>query len=832
MPRLSSALRVVGFLVLLGGLGSLLAAVGVYWYLNPKLPSIEVLKDVKLQVPLRVYSRDRTLIAEFGEKRRSPVQLAEVPRNMINAVLASEDDRFYQHPGVDWQGITRAVIHLIRTGEKGPGGSTITMQVARNFFLSREKTYVRKLNEILLALKIERELSKDEILELYLNKIFLGHRAYGVGAAAQVYYGKPLNQLDLSQLAMIAGLPKAPSRFNPVVNPDRAQARRNYVLGRMRELGYITQAEYETAIRSSVTASVHGLRAELDAPYVAEMARAYMEEKLGEDAYTGGYRVYTTLDGRLQIAAGAALRQALLAYDRRHGFRGPELKLDPELELEAVEKAIADIPEVGELRPAAVLSVDQQSVTALVKSVGEIEIPWTGLEWARRHLDENRIGSELEKAEEVVSKGDVIRVEFKDEGWHLAQVPAIEGAIVALDPGDGAVLALSGGFDFYRSKFNRVIQAERQPGSAFKPFVYSAAMENGFTPASLINDAPVVFDDPGIEAVWRPENYSGRFFGPTRIREALYKSRNLVSIRLVRAIGVHQTIDHLKRFGFDEAKLPRDLSIALGSVTLTPLELARGYSVLANGGFLTEPYFILSVEDSDGEIIEQAAPRRVCRECESKDEAQQDDATAMAVKASMTQTAELAEDGVPAAEGEGVVKEEVVEPEPEPAERVISARNAWIMNSMMRDVIRRGTGRRALALGRKDLAGKTGTTNDQRDAWFSGFNPNIVATTWVGFDQLQPLGRGETGAKAALPMWIDFMREALRNMPETILEQPDGLVTVRIDPDSGQLAGAGDDNAIFETFYSESAPESLAEATTPTSGSSSGQTEGVTEKLF
>jgi len=829
MPRLSSALRVVGFLVLLGGLGSLLVAAGVYWYLNPKLPSIEVLKDVKLQVPLRVYSREGTLIAEFGEKRRSPVELAEVPKNMIHAVLASEDDRFYEHPGVDWQGITRAVVHLLRTGEKGPGGSTITMQVARNFFLSREKSYVRKLNEILLALKIERELGKDEILELYLNKIFLGHRAYGVGAAAQVYYGKSLDQLDLPQLAMIAGLPKAPSRFNPVVNPERALARRNYVLGRMRELDYITQAEYETAVRSPVTASVYGLKAELSAPYVAEMARVYMEERLGEEAYTGGYRVFTTLDSRLQLAASDALRQALLAYDRRHGFRGPELKLDPELDLEAVEKAIADIPEVGGLKPAVVLSLGEQSVSALVKGTGEIEIPWSGLEWARRHLDENRLGPKLARADEVLSKGDVIRVEFKEESWQLAQVPEIEGAIVALDPNDGAVLALSGGFDFYRSKFNRIIQAERQPGSAFKPFIYSAAMENGFTPASMINDAPVVFDDPGIEAVWRPENYSGRFFGPTRIREALFKSRNLVSIRLVRAMGVAPTIGHLKRFGFDEDKLPKNLSIALGSVTITPLELARGFSVLANGGYLVEPYFVMRSENSDGEIMEQAIPRRVCRECETVDRVIRQDGAAVPVEASVTPAVAEPVSETPSAEEAYPEVEEIA---PEPAPRVISARNAWIMNSMMRDVIRRGTGRRALELGRKDLAGKTGTTNDQRDAWFSGFNPSIVATAWVGFDQLQPLGRGETGARAALPMWIDFMREALRNAPETVLEQPEGLVTVRIDPDSGRLAGAGDPDAIFETFYRELAPESLAENATPTSGAGSAQTEAVTEKLF
>jgi penicillin-binding protein 1A len=652
-----------------------------------------------------------------------------------------------------------------------------------------------------------------------------------VGAAAQVYYGKSLDQLDLPQLAMIAGLPKAPSRFNPVANPDRALTRRNYVLGRMRDLDFITPAEYETAVRAPVSAMVHGLRADLEAPYVAEMARVYMEEKLGEEAYTGGYRLYTTLEPRFQMAASEALRQALLAYDRRHGFRGPELKLDPELELEAVEKAIADIPAVGGLEPAAVLSVEEQSISALVKDTGEIEIPWSGLQWARRHLNENRLGPELTQAGEILSKGDVIRVELKADGWTLAQIPKLEGAIVALDPNDGAVLALSGGFDFNRSKFNRVIQAERQPGSAFKPFVYSAAMENGFTPASMINDAPVVFDDPGIEAAWRPENYSGRFFGPTRIREALYKSRNLVSIRLVRAMGVADTLGYLERFGFDPARLPRDLSIALGSVTLTPLELARGFSVLANGGYLVEPYFVLQTQDSDAEIIEQAAPRRVCRECDSTDQqVEQNESAEAPIEASVTQP--MAPDSAIEAAASEAESVELEEPEPEPAPRVISARNAWIMNSMMRDVIRRGTGRRALVLGRKDLAGKTGTTNDQRDAWFSGFNPNIVTTTWVGFDQLEPLGRGETGARAALPMWIDFMREALADVPQTILEQPQGLVTVRIDPDTGRLASAGDNDAIFETFYSERAPESLAEAATPASGGSSGQSGGVTEQLF
>jgi penicillin-binding protein 1A len=849
MSRLSSVLRVVGFLILLGGLGSLLMAAGLYWYLDPKLPSTDVLKAVRLQVPLRVYTRDGKLIAEFGEKRRTPVKLPEVPQTMIQAVLASEDERFYEHPGVDWQGLTRAVVHLLRTGEKGPGGSTVTMQVARNFFLGREKTYVRKLNEILLALKIERELSKDEILELYLNKIFLGHRAYGVGAAAQVYYGKPLADLELAQYAMIAGLPKAPSRFNPIVDPERAVARRNYVLGRMLELKHISVEEHASAAAMPVSASIHGLAVELEAPYVAEMARVFMEAEVGDAAYTGDYRAYTSIDSRLQKAADASLRKGLIAYDRRHGYRGPELKLDPGLGKEALQRALADVPEVGELRPAVVFSVDEASVTALVKGLGEVEITWPGLEWARPHIDENRRGPKPKTAGEIVQAGDVVRVQLDEEGWELAQIPAVEGAIVSLDPKDGAVLALSGGFDFYRSKFNRVVQARRQPGSSFKPFIYSAAMEHGFTPASMINDAPVVFNDPGIEAVWRPENYSGKFFGPTRMRVALFKSRNLVSIRLVRAMGVEKTIEHIERFGFDQEKLPKNLSIALGTVSISPLELASGYAILANGGFRVEPYFIDRAEDADGNVFAKANARPVCLDCESRLESGEVEAsleaptqpggsantdadpTASARPSGSPDTnadanAPAQTDGSPGSDVDG----ERVSIEPAP--RVISARNVWLMNSLMRDVIRRGTGRRALQLGRKDLAGKTGTTNDQRDAWFSGFNPSIITTVWVGFDQIDPLGRRETGARAALPVWIDYMREALRDRPEEFLDQPEGLVTVRIDPDSGRLASADDEAAIFETFYSERAPEGLAGAAMPTVDSSAGATQGVTEKLF
>ena len=814
MFRLSSALRVLGAFLLVSGLLACIGLAGLYWYLVPKLPPTDSLKDVQLQEPLRVFSRDGRLIAEFGEKRRTPLKFEQIPPLMVKAVLAAEDERFYQHPGVDWQGLTRAVVHVIRTGEKGPGGSTITMQVARNFFLGREKTYLRKINEILLALKIEKELTKDDILELYFNKIFLGHRAYGVEAAALVYYGARLDALSIAQTAMIAGLPKAPSRFNPIVNPERATTRRNYVLGRMRELESISDEEFQIAVATPVTARLHGLSVEVEAPYVAEMVRVYAEELLGEDAYTAGFRVYTTIDSRLQEAANQVLRKNLLAYDQRHGFRTPEFHLNldsPDVNLDAV---LADIPATAGLLPAVVVSVQDKMVTAYAKIFGEIEIPWAGLEWARAYIDENRRGPGLETAHDVLEPGDVVRVQLQEDGWRMVQVPVVEGALVALDPENGAVVSLTGGFDFYRSKFNRATQAQRQPGSNFKPFIYSAALENGFTAASIINDAPVVFDDPGLEAVWRPENYSGKFFGPTRLRVALFKSRNLVSIRLLRAIGIDNAVEYLKRFGLDVDRLPHDLSLALGSGSVTPLEMAAGYGVLANGGYLVTPYFVDRIEASDGSLWYQADPLRVCRDCGEEE----------IVAVDITRDTGLdevvyADDGVDAAGR---------------APRVLSPQNVWIMNSLMRDVIKRGTGRRALRLKRGDLAGKTGTTNDQQDAWFSGFNPKLVTVTWVGFDQLGPLGRRETGAGAALPVWIDFMRVALDGVPEVPLSQPDGLVTVRIDPESGLRARASQPGAVFETFRSENVPRESFVETSTGSGSTPTTTPdaGVPEQLF
>ena len=746
-----------------------------------------------------------------------------MPEQLIQAFLAGEDDRFFEHPGVDWQGLTRAVLYLIRTGEKGPGGSTITMQVARNFFLSREKTYIRKLNEILLALKIEREFTKDEILELYVNKIFLGQRAYGVGAAAQVYYGRPVTELGLAQLAMIAGLPKAPSRFNPVANPEQAVVRRTYVLRRMLELGYIERGEHDEARDAPVTAKVHGLAIEVEAPYVAEMVRARMEETHGDDVYTAGYKVFTTIDGRLQRAADAALRQSLLEYDARHGFRGSERHVAAGEEAGPPDKALEDIADVGGLVPAVITSVDESTAVAWARNVGPVDIAFESMDWARSYIDENHRGDPPKGADAALKAGDVIRVRLTENGWSFAQLPKVEGALVSLDPNDGSIVALTGGFDFYRSKFNRATQAERQPGSSFKPFIYSAALEYGYTPASIINDAPVVFEDPSLKSAWRPENYGGKFFGPTLLRTALYKSRNLVSIRLLREIGIDFALEHIARFGIDVESLPRGLSLALGSGALTPLEVASAYGVLANGGYAVEPYFIERVLDGDDSLLVAADPLVVCRDC--------DDEEVMAVSAPAAPAdGEGAGSALSAEAGADAGTES---PAGSPgaerrAPRVLEARNAWLMYSLMRDVIRRGTGRKARVLERDDLAGKTGTTNDQYDAWFSGFSPDLVATAWIGFDEFRPLGRRETGASAALPMWIAYMREALRGTQPRIPEPPEGIVTVRIDPETGDRAGASHEGAVFESFRKERIPSRIAERAS--GGESGGET--VAEKLF
>lgn len=805
----------VAFLILsvLGGI----LALGIYLFLEPGLPSVTALKDVQLQTPLRVYSQEGDLLAEYGEKRRKPLRLGQIPQSMQQAFLAAEDDRFFKHPGVDYQGLLRAAAHIIRTGEKGPGGSTITMQLARNFFLTRERTYSRKLKEIFLALKIERELSKHEILELYLNKIYFGHRAYGVGAAAEVYYGTPVDELSLDQIAMIAGLPKAPSTFNPIANPDRALLRRNYVLGRMRDLEFIDEQVYAATITAPITALVHSPVVAVNAPYIGEMARDEIFARFGPDAYTRGYRVYTTVKSKLQRAANNALRTALLAYEERHGYRGPEARIETnDLDDQSTWSGrLANYRSVGGLQAALVVKTDDKHAQVYVRNGDTKTLDWDGLDWARPYINENRMGPKPESAADILSPGDIIRIrQTEAEKWRLAQIPSVSGALVSLDPKDGSVIALIGGFDFYLSKFNRVTQAQRQPGSNFKPFIYSAALEKDFTPASIINDAPVVFNDTSLEDMWRPENYSGKFFGPTRLRVALTKSRNLVSIRLLNNMGKQHAMDHILKFGFDRERLPLDLSLALGSGTMTPLEIASGYAVFANGGFQVAPYFIQHIKTADGNVVYQANPQIVCAApCAASDE--------------KTATTDPVPDVDSEIAGTSEIQQRIT-----PATRIITAHTAYQMVSMMKDVIRFGTGKRAMALKRSDLAGKTGTTNDQMDAWFSGYNSEVVATVWVGFDQLKTLGNRETGAAAALPMWIDYMRVALEGMPEHTMKQPHGMVTVRIDPKTGLLADADHANAIFETFRADRVPTRTSLGSGQVSGSTYQQPVELPEQLF
>lgn len=875
------SIKIIGILTLAGVLVAGLFVGGAYLYISPRLPDIETLRDVQLQVPLRVYAKSGELIAEFGEMKRAPLKYEEFPQHLINAVLAAEDDRFFEHPGVDYQGILRAIIHLVRTGEKGQGGSTITMQVARNFFLSREKTYLRKLNEIFLAFKIEGFLSKEEILSLYLNKIYLGKRAYGFSAATQVYYGKDIHQLSVAEYAMIAGLPKAPSSYNPITNQRRALIRRNYVLGRMRTLNYIDEGVYQEALVATDIAQIHGQDIELDAPYIAEMVRNEMIARYGSAAYTGGYSVYTTVNADRQRAADKALRNALLGYDRRHGYRGhlgffdlnaelekkveeknlkketPQIDLDeddvvttPEIhelgEFALWRQELNKISTFGDLVPSLVFQVNETEAYAYTAENKVVYLPWEHIEWARTYVDDNTVEAELTSAHQRLKEGDIIYTVPSDKpgcSW-LAQQPTVGGALVSLAPEDGALEALSGGYDYYESKFNRAIQAQRQPGSSFKPFIYTAALDKGYTAASIIADAPVVFDAPGLEDTWRPENYSGKFYGDTRLREALIKSRNLVSIRLLRDIGIGYAIRYIKRFGFTSNMLPRDLSLALGSGSLTPYDLANGYAVFANGGYRVNPYFIDYIVGAKDKIVFMAQPAQVCRACrkdeiiDDNDEVKQKEGDIQNNEGKETTAPSLAALPPDLSESFLSLMDEQerlqVNQGPAPlklAEQILSPQTAFIINTMMRDVISLGTGRRALVIGRKDLAGKTGTTNDQRDAWFTGFNADLATIAWVGFDNPRPLGEQETGAQAALPMWVDYMRDALVGVEEKVLEQPAGLVSVRIDPETGELGNSTTKDAIFEFFLADQVPTESAE-NQPTGTSTESPPTDITKDIF
>lgn len=791
-----SPLRLLVAAALVAVSAAVLGLLGAYQYLRPALPDVSAIKDIRLQVPLRVYSRDGKLIAQFGEQRRIPLAFDAIPNQMVNAVLAAEDDNFFQHSGVDYPGLIRATLRHLLSGDKAEGGSTITMQLTRGIFLSPEKSYRRKLLEIFTTLRIEQELSKQEILALYLNKMFLGQRAYGIGAAAEVYFGKTVGQLTLPQVALIAGTFRLPSRDNPVANPDLARQRRSYVLRRMREKEFITQDEYDIALNAPVESRLHGPAVEIEAPYVAEMVRADLYNRLGPDAYTAGYEATTTLDSRLQSAAVRALRAALIEYDQRHGYRkhAGHINLTSGMREKEFLQALDDYSTRGGLEPALILSVDEKSAVAYSRAHGRINLGWPGISWARPPLPDGSVGPALQRAGDVLGAGDIVYIAQEWSGdWRMVQVPDAQGAFVAMDPQDGALAALTGGFDYFASNYNRAVQAKRQPGSAFKPFLYSAALEQGYTPASIINDAPLVIEDPTLEGSWRPQNVTREFRGPMRLREALVRSRNLVSIRVMSALGPAYATQFIERFGFPQNSLPRNLSLALGTAQVSPLEMASAYSVFANGGFRVEPYYIQRIVGPNGDVVYEAQPRFACAECLEP--------------TTMAGTAEGADAPIRVASSDEArwggltyLQEKMLAPQ------VISPQNDYLMTDMMSDVIRRGTAVRALQLKRSDLAGKTGTTNDRRDAWFCGFNAGLVGTAWVGFDQERSLGPGEEGGRTALPMWVYFMGEALKGVPEQRRPAPPGLVSMRISADTGLAARPGEPNAIFETFIAGHLP--------------------------
>ncbi len=806
---------------ILGIVGSLFIAAVTWFYLIPRLPDVNSLRDYHLQTPLRVLSRDGKLISEFGEQRRIPLRIDQVPQHYIDALLSAEDENFYSHYGVDPKGLLRAAVRMMQAGGKiQGGGSTITMQVARNYLLTLDQTFIRKFNEILLAFQIEQELSKEQILEMYFNKMFMGHRAYGIEAASHVYYGRSISELNLPQLAMLAGLYKAPSRYNPISNPERSKIRRDWILGRMLQLDYIHEEQYQTAIAAPITGRFHSLKPETSASYVAEMVRSELFDSFPiEDVYTGGYRVYTTIDSRLQDAAQLAVQKGLLAYDRRHGYRGVEKNHGPSITAEEAERLLNRTAVFGPLQPAIVRQVNEDSADLLLRYGQTVTIHFSDMSWIRPRISIDHLGSAAKTISDILSPGDQIRVRqaYADaDVWYLSQVPDAQGALIALDPKDGAMIALVGGFEYLHSKFNRATQALRQPGSNFKPIIYSAALEQDFTAATLINDAPVVFNDASLEDSWRPENYSGKFFGPTRLRKALYKSRNLVSIRILREVGIKSAINYATRFGFKPEQLPRNLSLALGSASVPPIDVATAYATFANQGYQIQPYFIERIEDSFGKVLYQAQPTTVCPNCDYvrlNDEVNLDqpdvvETTVINSVAIVALNEALDEEDAQ----QNASDKELTRPITHLpiAPRIMDERVNYIMHTILQDVVKKGTARRAQQLKRNDLAGKTGTTNDQKDAWFSGYVDSMVATTWVGFDQPASLGKKEFGSTAALPIWIDFMEIALKDVPQTKRQQPDKMVTIKIDETTGELARPGDPSAVEEIFRAERTPLQMA----------------------
>ena len=815
-------------LALLSALSGLIVICATYLYLSPKLPSVDVLQEAKMQVPLRIYSQNGKLMGEFGEKLRTPIRREQVPPQFVNAILSAEDDRFLQHQGVDLAGLLRAALQLFASGKIQSGGSTITMQVARNFFLSSEKTFLRKFNEIFLAIQIEQSLTKDQILELYMNKIYLGKRAYGIQAAAQVYYGKPINQLNLAQLAMIAGLPKAPSAYNPINNPQRAKIRRDWILGRMQKLDFITADEFVTYSSQPVTARYHGTKLELNAGHAAEMARNIAIEKLGRKAYTDGFTIKTTIDSHQQETAQKAIEDGLFNYDLRHGHRGAE-RTFPMEKRDQWPAMINQLRPINGLEPAVITAFSDQAslneensqqplvptpadkdatliqpqvyVHLLLSDNREIAFKWNEkTNPLRPYITENKRGAGIESLTELFQPGDVIRIKISPESNEVfvTQLPDVNASLVAIRPNQGAISALIGGFDFQSSKFNRANQAHRQTGSNLKPFIYAAALENGFTAATLINDAPIVFSDQQLESDWRPQNSGGTFSGPTTIREALYKSKNLVSIRLLQELGIHKAITYLERFNFNERALPRDLSLALGSYAMTPLQLATAYSSIANGGFKVTPFLVDEIIDRNGKVVFKSPRVEVCSNC--------DNSTNSTKKSSKIENQDFIEaDSLDALLEQELLAEKAKETKQ--ADRIMDSRVVYIIDSILKDAIQKGTARKARGLGRKDLAGKTGTTNGPTDAWFSGYHPDLVVTTWLGFDSNKNIGTREYGGSAALPIWIDFMRENLNRLEITSPVRPSGMVSVKIDSRTGMAANDSSKNTRFELFLEEHSPQ-------------------------
>ena len=834
--------------------------------MRSELPNVESLKDLHWQTPLQIYSKDGLLISQFGEKKRTPLLLDQVPSQLIDALLATEDDRFYMHFGVDPIGMGRAVLAKLMGQDKG-GASTITMQVARNFFLTREVTYTRKIREIFLSFHIENLLTKDEILMLYINKIPLGHRSFGFGAAAQVYYGKDINELTLAQIAVLAGLPKAPSTLNPIRSPKRAKARRSVVLKRMLVSGYITGDQYQTAKATPITGKRHGAEIALSAPYIAEMAHKEVLQRYGKDkAYTEGYKVFTTITAKLQTAAEKALINNLMAYDQRHGYRGPITSLRPQLQLakdedpttpyllseEEINEALSKSAYYQMLEPAIVTAIKEKAISIQLRHNEIANIEWEGLAWARPYINDQKQGVPPKVARDILKFGDVILVhKMPNNNYHLGQLPTASAAIVSLSPDDGAIKAAVGGFSFKQSQFNRATQAKRQVGSNIKPFIYSAALENGFTLASLINDAPINQWDKRSGMVWRPKNSPETYVGPLRIRLALAQSKNVVAVRLLKSIGVTKTINHLTSFGFNANDLPRNESLALGSASLTPLEVATGFATFANGGFLIKPYLIDRIENSDGDIIFQANPALACDQCIeiSGLKYQKETIDSAETTATFNHSLQADIDELDVTNNKTVIRVKQ-------APRVISPQNAYLISQALNSAIWgedwstkhtwRGTGWRAKKLKRHDIAGKTGTTNEAKDAWFSGFNRRVVTTSWIGFDDPSHvlgktvynsnLGKNQTvgsefGARSAQPAWIDFMQVALSDTDVEAFQPPVDIVSVRIDKETGKLTTKNDKSSQIEYFRLGNVPTDYV-LDDKSHEILSGNQEGISEEIF